>query len=115
MDAYRNAVEFTQISSIGITPPKHARIVNGRGMQLRVETGNVWITQDGCPEDVCLRPGESYCIEYDGLTVVAVIHAPFALVSIEPAISTVPTRAARFWKFWERLYVPQSCPTTASL
>ena len=43
MDAYRNFVEFAQLSSIGITSRKVARIKDGRGMRLRVETGTVWL------------------------------------------------------------------------
>ena len=115
MDAYRNFVEFAQLSSIGITSRKVARIKDGRGMRLRVETGTVWITEDRSMDDVCLNAGESYCIKHNGLTLVETIDSPFALVSIEPSIAVEPTMGERFWKFWAGLYAPQSRPTTAAL
>jgi DUF2917 family protein len=115
MDAYRNFVEFAQLSSIGITSRKVARIQDGRGMRLRVETGTVWITEDRSMDDVCLNAGESYCIKHDGLTLIQTLKEPFALVSIEPSIPVEPTIGERFWKFWVGLYVPESRPTTAAL
>ena len=115
MDAYRNLAEFAALSSIAVTTKKLGRITDGRGMRLYVETGAVWITEHGKPEDVYLAAGESYCLTQDGLTLVAAVNAPFALITIEPPMPIPPTLAERFWKFWERLYAPQSCPTTAAL
>lgn len=115
MDACRNVVEFAELTSIGITPKKLARIKNGRGMRLRVETGAVWITQDRNQNDVCLSAGESYCIERDGMTLISALKTPFALVAIEPSVPVAPTLGERLWKFWEGLYAPESRPTTAAL
>jgi hypothetical protein len=115
MDAYRNFVEFTELTSIGITPKKFGRINNGRGMRIRVETGTVWVTHERCDEDVILGPGESCCIKRDGMTLISTLRVPFALVSIEPAIPVAMTLGERFWKFWASLYAPNSRPTTAAL
>jgi hypothetical protein len=115
MDAYKNLAEFTELTSIGITPKKLGRITNGRGTRIRVETGTVWVTHERCDEDVVLGPGESYCIKRDGITLISTLRVPFALVSIEPTIPVTPTLGERFWKFWAGLYAPQSCPTTAAL
>jgi hypothetical protein len=119
MDANRNFSanlgDYTELSSIGITAKNFGRINNGRGMRLRVETGSVWITQDHCMEDVCLKAGESYRIEHDGLTLISTLQVPFALVAIEPAIPVAPTMGERFWNFWASLYAPESRPTTAAL
>ena len=115
MDAYRNLTEFAALSSIAVTPKKLGRITDGRGMRLCVETGAVWITEHGKPDDVYLPAGESYCLTQNGLTVVAAVNAPFALITIEPPMPIKPTLGERFWKFWERLYAPRSCPTTAGL
>jgi len=101
-----------ELSSIGITPKTLGRIENGRGMRLRVETGSVWITQDGSKEDVCLKAGESYRIERDGLTLISALRVPFALVTMEPSIPVTPTMGERFWA---GLYVPESRSTTAAL
>ena len=115
MDAYKNFVEFTELTSIGITTKKLGRITNGRGTRIRVETGRVWVTQDCCDEDVILGPGESYCIKRDGMTLISTLRVPFALVTIEPTIPVTPTLGERFWKFWAGLYAPESRPTTAAL
>jgi DUF2917 family protein len=115
MDAYRNLVEFAALSSIAVTQKKLGRITDGRGMRLYVETGAVWITEHGKPDDVYLPAGESYCLTQNGLTVVAAVNAPFALITIEPPMAIKPTLGERFWKFWAALYAPASCPTTAAL
>jgi hypothetical protein len=115
MDAYRNVVELSELSSFGITGKQPVRITNGCGLTLRVETGSVWITQQDHPHDVHVRAGESYHIERDGLTLASKINGPFALVAIERAASAKPTRGERFWRIWARLYAPDSRPTTAAL
>jgi hypothetical protein len=103
MDAYRNLAEFAALSSIAVTQKKVGRITDGRGIRLYVETGAVWITEHGKPDDVYLPAGESYCLTQNGLTVVAAVHAPFALITIEPPIAIKPTLAERFWNFWAGL------------
>lgn len=115
MDANRNVVEFAELTSIGLTPKKVARIENGRGTRLRVETGAVWITEHCSNHDVFLKAGESYCIEHDGMTLISALKTPFALVNIEPPMPVTRARSERFWNFWAGLYVPQSRPTTAAL
>jgi hypothetical protein len=115
MDAYRNIVEFAELTTIGITPKNVARMKDARGMRLRVETGSVWITQDRCRDDVCLDAGESHCITHNGLTVITAVQCPLALVSIEPRAPAAQSMAERFWNFWGGLYAPASRPTTASL
>ena len=115
MDAYRNVVEFAELTSIGITPRKVARIKDGRGMRLHVETGEVWITEDRSVDDVCLRAGESYCIKNNGMTLISALGGPFSMVSIESTTVSARTTGERFWSFWARLYAPQSRPTTAAL
>jgi hypothetical protein len=115
MDAYRNVVEFTELTSIGITPKKMARLKDGHGMRLRVETGSVWVTEERSNDDVCLKAGESYCIKHNGMTLISTLRVPFALVTIEPSIPVAPTMGERFWNFWAGLYAPESRPTTAAL
>ena len=41
-----------------------------RGATLRVTRGTLWITQEGDPQDVVLRAGDSWGVERIGLTVV---------------------------------------------
>ncbi len=115
MDAYRNFAEFTELGSIGLTRGQIARIENGKGMSLRVEAGSVWITEERSADDVCLKAGETYCIDKPGKTLISTLRAPFALVSIEPAVPVWTGFVSRFWSFWESLYADRACPTTAAL
>jgi hypothetical protein len=71
--------------SIGIAANEVARIDNGRGLRLRVEYGALWVTQARSVDDVCLRSGESFCIERNGCTLLSTLGTPFTLVTIEPA------------------------------
>jgi hypothetical protein len=71
MDAYKGFVEFTELTSIGITREETGRIKNGRGAYIHVKKGTVWITHDGCDKDVVLGPGASYYIKRDGLTLIS--------------------------------------------
>jgi hypothetical protein len=104
MDANRslnaNLADYAELSSIGITRNKVARIENGRGLRLRVEYGSLWVTQARSTEDVCMKAGESFCIERNGNTLLSTLGTPFALVTIEPAIPVSRTLAERFWGFW---------------
>jgi hypothetical protein len=115
MDAHRDFVRFTELGSIGLTRGHIARIHNGHGIRLRVEAGCVWITEERSLDDVCLTAGETYSIAKPGNTLISTLRAPFALVTVEPALPVRTSLAERFWKFWERLYADQACPTTAAL
>lgn len=110
-----NVSDYAGLASIGLTRGKLARLDNARGVQLRVETGSVWITHNHCTDDVILKAGETYRISRDGLTLLTNLNRTFALVTIEPAIPLTPTLGERFWSFWAGLYAPDSHPTTAAL
>lgn len=119
MDANRNFSanpnEYTELSSIGLTRGKVGCIKNGRGVRVRVESGAVWVTQEGCSDDVILEAGQTYRLATNGLALVVSLNGRFALATLEPSIPVRPTMGARFWKFWAGLYAPESCPTTAAL
>ena len=46
------------------------RLPDVRGATLRVTRGTLWITQEGDPQDVVLRAGDTWAVERNGLTVV---------------------------------------------
>jgi hypothetical protein len=85
MDTRRNSGEGAESSSIGVAYDTVACIASGRGTIVRVEAGSVWLVQQGIPRDVLLSAGQSFRIECDGLTLVTVIGAPFALMTLERA------------------------------
>jgi hypothetical protein len=115
MEANRDIVELTALSGICVGARQPARIKNGRGLELRVEVGSIWITQEHCTEDVYVRAGDSYCIERDGLTLVSAVKGTFAMVALDPSIPVTPTLAERLWDLWAALFAPRPRPTTAAL
>ena len=59
------------------------RIENARDMQVRVEKGAVWITQECDTRDVMLEDGESFRLDCDGLALIeACGPRQFALISV---------------------------------
>ncbi|HVL37424.1 MAG TPA: DUF2917 domain-containing protein [Burkholderiales bacterium] len=114
MDAYRNTADFHQLSSIGLTAKQIVRIDNPRGMTLRVESGEIWVTQERCREDFLMKTGEALTLK-GGAALVSTLKAPFALVTIEPGVPAKHTLAERLARFWTALYAPDSRPTTAAL
>ena len=112
MDAYRNAAELVDLTSLGLSGRRIVRLENARGRRLRVESGEVWITQERSSVDAIVKAGESFTISRPGTTLVSALK-PLALVSIEPPAKR-PLRE-RLEALWASLYVPESRPTTASL
>lgn len=86
MDAYRNSAEFTEVGGVGLTRGQVVRLEDGRGRLVRVESGAVWITHDGGDER-CVKAGEACCIGKNGMTLLSAVGVPFALLTIEPAVS----------------------------
>ena len=119
MDANRNfsasIADYNAVPTIGLARGKVARVENGRGARVRVESGCVWLTQHECSDDVILEAGTSYSIERDGVTLLTNFGQRLAIVSIEPQVRVRPSRRERFWAFWARLYTPGSRATTAAL
>jgi hypothetical protein len=58
------------------------RIENARDMQLRVEQGAVWITQERDTRDVLLESGQSFRFDRDGIALMSACgRGPFTLIS----------------------------------
>jgi hypothetical protein len=58
------------------------RIENARDMQLRVEQGAVWITQERDTRDVLLESGQSFRFDRDGIALMSACgRDPFTLIS----------------------------------
>jgi hypothetical protein len=90
MDAFRVVTEYSAITGIGLTRGGLLRIEDGRGTRVRVETGEVWITQAEDPNDVYLRAGESFLLDRDGVALLqACSRTPLTMVCIEPCNRSV--------------------------
>ena len=95
----------SELTSVGLSRGSPAaRFNNARGLRLRVETGAVWVTCEGCDSDTVVRTGETYTIEHDGATVVSSLGRRFALLTVESP-APKPSIIERLGDHWCRLYV----------
>jgi len=60
---------FEYGTTIDLDPRETVTLPDVRGTTLRVAAGTVWITQEGDPQDIVLRTGDTWVVERDGLTV----------------------------------------------
>ena len=59
------------------------RIENARDMQVRVEKGAVWLTQECDTRDVMLESGDSFRLDRDGIALIeACGRESFSLISV---------------------------------
>lgn len=135
MDAYR-IEDCIEQATITLTRGDYARIEDGRDATVTVAYGSVWLTHAGDTDDVYLQAGDVFRIRRNGVTVASafkpsiLVVTPFEpesramRVSIatcsapEPVeLFTTGRKPATAWldRFWTRLFVPVSCPTTAAL
>ena len=85
MGTLRNRCGLTAQTEIALARGGLLRIENARDMQVQVEQGTLWITQEGDTTDVVLERGESFRLDRDGL---ALLHAcaPLTLISLAPGL-----------------------------
>ena len=75
MNAPGNAAELEERTPIGISGGSLLRLVDARGMQVQVERGVLWITQEGDAKDVLVRGGESFRLDRDGVALLSACGA----------------------------------------
>lgn len=138
MDAYRIKDSIAQ-ASVGVSRGNYLRVEDGRGMEVSVVYGSLWITQQQDPNDICLGAGESFRIDRDGVTFVCAVQpslctlTPPTSKARDPRVSMVAPGAApvelfdtgahaksgRFdaWldEYWVPLFTASARPTTAAL
>ena len=77
------------------------RMPDMRGTTLRVTKGSVWITQHEDSRDVVLRPGDTWVIERDGLTLLeAQSDASFCVMGREIDVVIGGARSRRSTQRW---------------
>lgn len=67
---------------IGLSTKTPLNIDDARGFTLRVLRGRVWVTQEGCSDDVFLDPGSGYHFRSDGRVIVSVEGAGHASATV---------------------------------
>jgi len=116
-------------------------IEHGRGMQIELWDGELWITQSGDTRDYVIRAGTSFRLEHEGIvlanslkgariTLTAPVPAHYAeritltLAGSAPRVLYERSRERGGWlggighriaRYWTNQYAPQSSPTTAAL
>jgi uncharacterized protein (DUF3084 family) len=89
------------------------RIEDGRGMMVRVLSGEVWITEEGDPRDRFASAGRYVRIVSSGVTLVSALsRGSISLSSRASRRARLRARLMRAWKGW---FVPAARATTAAL
>jgi len=76
-----------------LTPDHRLMLKNAAGVLLTPLSGRAWLTMEGDPRDIDLRPGMPYTIERDGLTLVNAFEPGVLRVSI-------PRARVSAWRRW---------------
>mgnify|MGYP001769580573 CR=1 FL=1 len=71
MNAYPQTVvariaSVTGQTEVELDRGRMVRIDGGAGIELRVRTGTIWITQHRDPRDICLHPGQRFVLDRRG-------------------------------------------------
>jgi DUF2917 family protein len=116
-------------------------IEHGRGMQIELWDGELWITQEGDDRDYIIGPGARFRLDREGvalanglkaarITLTAPVPAHYAeritltLAGSAPRVLYERARERggrlagighRVARYWTNLYAPQSAPTTSAL
>ena len=116
-------------------------IEHGRGMQIELWDGELWVTQEGDNRDYLIGPGAKFRLEREGIvlanslkgariTLTAPVPAHYAERIVLTPAGSVPrvlyersrercgrltAIGHRIARYWTNLYAPYSQPTTATL
>jgi len=82
------------IRSLALARGAMHRILNGRGWQIYVSEGELWLTQHRDPGDHVLRAGDSFTLDRDGLTIACAMRPAVIVLS---APTPVRSPLARAW------------------
>ena len=85
-------MELTQ-ANFALDAHRMMALTNAEGAEVKVLTGQLWLTMDGDQRDIFLAPGDVHSIERGGLTLIN---------AIEPSVLHVqaPQPERSWWKRW---------------
>ena len=104
-------MEYVLRGNIRLERGGFVRIQGGSGTQVRVDSGEVWITQEGDPRDHLVPAGGRFIVASNRLTLVSALGGS-NLEMRTPRKRSYAARLARAWRSW---FVPGARPTTAAL
>jgi hypothetical protein len=93
MEGMDMKIEFSA-SGIVLAPGQLLNLDDAAGVRIASRHGTVWITQDGDPRDIVLRPGDSFELDRATPVIVQAFEKAFVTLS-EPAAA--PRRSASAW------------------
>ena len=85
-------MELTQ-ANFALEARRMMALTNAEGAEVKVLTGQVWLTTDGDLRDFFLVPGDAHRIARDGLTIINAFEP--SVVHVEP-----PQPRPDWWKRW---------------
>jgi len=90
------------IRSLSLARGAMHRIVNGRGWQIYVSEGELWLTQDCDSRDCLLGAGESFTLDRDGMAIACAMRPAVIILS-----APVPARGRSVLaRAWSAFFVP---------
>jgi uncharacterized protein (DUF3084 family) len=105
--------EYVVQAHLDLVRGNMVRIKDGRGLMVRVVSGEVWITEEGDPRDRFVTAGRLVRIASSGVTLVSALsRSSISLSSRASRGARLQARLMRAWKSW---FVPAARPTTAAL
>lgn len=109
MDRHEYAVQ----GHLDLVRGNMVRIEDGRGMMVRVVSGEVWITEEGDPRDRFVTAGRDVRIVSSGVTLVSALSR--SSISVSSRANSLARLRARLMRAWKSWFVPGVRPTTAAL
>lgn len=93
------------------------RIRDGVGSVLRVQSGALWLTQEGDSRDHYIAEGSAFRLSSKGLALAQATRPSSVSLSTVHSVQAAKGRSfgARLSRFWSSLYAPHARPTTVSL
>lgn len=66
------------------------RIRDGRGITVRPTSGVLWVTEEKCPGDAIIAPGDVCRLEGNGLALVYAHHASRVVIDVPATVARMP-------------------------
>jgi hypothetical protein len=63
------------VSAVRLAAGELLTLEQPRGVEVMVEAGRLWITEESRSEDIWLEPGQRACLAGDGLAVIEAMNA----------------------------------------
>jgi hypothetical protein len=104
-------MEYTVRGSFRLERGGFVRIEDGAGTRVDVQSGAVWITEEGDQRDYFIAAGGQFTVASERVTLVSAIGGSNLRLAAPPKRGLL----ARLADLWAELFMPGSRPTSAAL